>query len=188
MRIYFYYGWVQGFSAYRRIIFKPEHAEPAPYSLMTGSVRKYFELLHQEGNIQKRIDEIVALTSPDVTFGGYRPDWVEPADAGHEAVRNHYIGICADAPQNYSVRAEAITDDGLQCVVGWTLIVTEKGYAAGRVAQSGIAVYERDPSNGSLRSIRICDNVGKADEILLEELPKEIRPLVAAYRDHGFCY
>lgn len=40
----------------------------------------------------------------------------------------------------YSVRAETIIDDGVQCVVEWTLVVTEKGYAAGRVAQSGGAL------------------------------------------------
>lgn len=183
VRIYFYYGWLPGFSAYRRIIFKPEHMEPAPYSLMTGSVRKYFELLHGQGNTQERVDEIVVLTLPDAAFGGYRPDWVEPADTGHEAIRNHYNGICADVPANYGVRAEAITDDGVQCVVEWTLVVTEKGYAAGRVAQSGVAVYERDPVSGLLRGIRICDNVGKEDEIPLEELPAEIRPIVSAYRN-----
>ena len=188
VRIYFYYGWLPGFSAYRRIIFKPKHMEPAPYPLMTGSVRKYFELLHQQDNRQERIEKIVALTLPDASFGGYRPDWVEPADAGHEAIRNHYNGICADAPENYSVRAETIIDDGIQCVVEWTLVVTEKGYAAGRIAQSGIAVYERDPASGLLRGIRICDNVGKEDEIPLKELPAEIRPLVSAYRDCVFSH
>lgn len=153
VRIYFYYGWVPGFSAYRRIIFEPEHMEPAPYSLMTGCVREYFELLHQQGNLQERIEKVIAITPQDVTYGGYRPDWVELADAGHEAIREHYSGILAEAPECYCVRAEAITDDGIQCVVEWTLIVTEKGYAAGRVAQSGVAVYERDPESGLLRSI-----------------------------------
>lgn len=186
VRVYFYYGWLPGFSAYRRIIFQPEHMDPAPYSLMTGSVRRYFELLHGRGDAQRRIDEIVALTLPDATFGGYRPDWVEPADSGHEAMRSHYVCICEDAPDHYRVRAEAIIDDGVQCVVEWTLVVPEAGYQVGRVAQSGVAVYERDPESGLLRSIRICDNVGKEDEIFLDELPAEIRPLVAAYREaHG---
>ena len=127
VRIYFYYGWLPGFSAYRRIIFVPEYLEAAPYSLMTGSVRKYFELLHESGDVRKRIDEIIAITTEDVSYGGYRPDWIEPADSGWDALRGHYEGICTDAPENYFVRAEAITDDGLQCVVEWTLIVTEKG-------------------------------------------------------------
>lgn len=182
VRIYFYYGWVKGFSAYRRIIFKPEHQEPAPYPMMTGSVRRYFELLHGQEDVNRRVEEIVALTTPDATFGGYRPEWIEPADAGHEAFRNHYVGICADAPENFIVRAEALTDDGVRCVVEWTLVVTEKGYSAGHVAQSGVAVYERDPKTGLLCSIRICDNVGMADDIALDELPEEVRPLVAAYR------
>ncbi len=80
------------------------------------------------------------------------------------------------------MRAEAITDDGLKCVVEWTLIVTEAGYASGKVEQSGVAVYERDRNSGLLRSIRICDNVGKEDDILLEELPEEVREIVANYR------
>lgn len=85
-------------------------------------------------------------------------------------------------PENYCVRAETIIDDGLQCVVEWTLTVSPKGYAAGRVPQSGVAVYERDRNSGLLRSIRICDNVGKEDDIFLEELPEEVRPFVTAYR------
>lgn len=183
VRIYFYYGWVPGFSAYRRIVFRPEHMEPAPFALMTGSVRRYFELLHQKGNTRQRIEEIVSLTTPDATYGGYRPDWVEPADSGHDAFRSHYRDICADAPEHYCVRAEAIIDDGVQCVVEWTLVVPEEGYAAGRVSQSGVAVYERDPVSGLLRSIRICDNVGREEDISLEELPPEVRPLVSAYRE-----
>ncbi len=182
IRIYFYYGWLPGFSAYRRIIFNPEYLEPAPYTLMTGSIRKYFELLHAEGDIQNRIEEIVSITPPDVTYGGYRPDWIKVADSGWDAIRVHYTGICSDAPKNFYVRAEAITDDGLKCVVEWTLIVTEAGYASGKVEQPGVAVYERDRNSGLLRSIRICDNVGKEDDILLEELPEEVREIVENYR------
>lgn len=181
-RIYFYYQWMPGLSAYRRIIFQPAHDEPAPFALMTGSARRYFELLHDEGDVAQRIERIIDITTPDVAFGGYRTPWSELPDAGHAAIRAHYEGICADAPRNFIVRAEAITDDGIQCVVEWTLVVTAAGYATGRVAQSGVAVYERDPVSGLLRSIRICDNVGNEDDIRLDELPDDVRPLVAAYR------
>lgn len=183
VRIYFYYGWVPGFSAYRRIIFQPEHQEAAPCVLMTGCVKKYFELLHGEDEPEKRVEDIIRICTEDVGYGGYRPDWVEPADSGADALRHHYTFICADAPQNYIVRMEAMTDDGTRCVVEWTLLVSKEGYAAGRVSQSGVAVYERDQESGLLRGIRICDNVGMEDAIRLEELPEEVRELVRAYRE-----
>lgn len=183
VRIYFYYGWVPGFSAYRRIIFEPEHMEAAPYSLMTGCVREYFELLHEPGDVKERLEKVVAITPQDVAYGGYRPEWVELADRGHDAIRDHYAGILSETPEIYIVRAEAITDDGIQSVVEWTLVVTEKGYSVGRVAQSGVAIYERDAESGLLRSIRICDNVGSEDEIPLSELPEDVVPLVKAYRE-----
>ena len=77
---------------------------------------------------------------------------------------------------------ETMTDDGTRCAVEWTLLVSKEGYAAGRVSQSGVAIYERDQENGLLRGIRICDNVGMEDDIRLEELQEEVRAMVSAYR------
>lgn len=49
---------------------------------MTGCVRKYFELLHGEEEPEKRVEDIIGICTEDVGYGGYRPDWVEPADSG----------------------------------------------------------------------------------------------------------
>ena len=181
-RLYFYYDWVPGFSAYRRIVFKPEYQAATPVTLLTGCVKKYFDLLHADGDVHQRIEDIAAICAPDVVYGGYRPDWVEPADVGLDGIRMHYLDICTNAPENYIVRIETLVDDGVQAVVEWTLVVSPEGYAAGRVSQSGVAVYERDRETGLLRGIRICDNVGQEENIDLDALPDDVRPLVAAHR------
>ena len=182
VRLYHFWDWVPGFSAYRRIIYPAEHMTPAPFSMMTGSLSEYFRILHTDAPIEDRIPGICGVATEDVLYGGYRPDWVEPLSFGRENYSKHYYFIFADAPKHYRVRAEAITDDGLIAFVEWTLVVPEEGYEYGRVSQSGVAVYERDPDSGLLCGVRICDNVGEEDHILPEDLPEEIRPLVLRYR------
>ncbi len=170
-RIYFFSQWVDGFSPYRKPIFTPSYQKCAEYPLMTGSVRAYFEALHTEGGIERIMD----ICEDDILYGGYRPEGSEKIMVGKKELREVYEGICAEAPRKYSVRGEALTDDGVNCVVEWTLIVTEEGAKEGFVPVAGVAVYERT-DNGKLKSIRICDDNGYLDLI-----DKTKYPELAAY-------
>jgi hypothetical protein len=169
MRIYYFFKFLKGAIAYRKPIYRPRFNNWCEPGLLTGSVRYYYEQLH---NFRKdeALNNIVDMSSNDILYGGYRPAEEEPLFKGKGELRKVYEGICANCPHKTYVRFETIADDGVNCATEWTIVVTKKGLAEGDVSFAGCAIYERD-EEGRLCSIRICDNAGYDMGLDLNSIP-----------------
>jgi hypothetical protein len=157
-RLYFFYRWATGLYPYRAPIYRPRHASSAEFPLLTGVVRRYYQLLNL-GDPQTATSGILETLAPEFRYGGYRPDDSEPLIDTLEQLRPVYTAICTAIPAEQIIRFETITDDGITCAVEWTSVITKLGCAKGIASQAGFAAYERS-SDGHLRSIRINDNLG----------------------------
>jgi hypothetical protein len=157
-RLYFFYRWADGLGPYRAPIYPPRHASSAEFPLLTGPVRRYYELLNLD-DPQAATSGILGTLAPDFRYGGYRPADSEPLIDSLHQLRDVYTAICSGIPSEQIIRFETITDDGNTCAVEWTSVITDRGRAKGIASQAGFAAYERS-SDGRLRAIRINDNLG----------------------------
>lgn len=164
MRLYYFYKYIEGTSAYRKPIFKPQFNAMASTATMTDIIRYYYEQLHNPVS-HEACKRIVDMAADDIFFGGYRPsEYQEPCMCKDEAFVAHYKEITGFIPSQQYIRFETIVDDGTTCVVEWTSIITKAGLEAGAVSQAGMAAYDRNEA-GKLSSIRICDNLGYEEAI-----------------------
>ncbi len=168
MRIYFFYQWMPGASAYRKPIFPASDMAPAPFHLLTGVIRRYYEQLHNPDSAAA-LASFVDMAANDVQYGGYRPQELEPIIIGKVGFAGAYEGLSKRLPAKKYIRFETITDDGVNCLVEWTSIVRLEAALEGIFSQGGMAAYER-AADGSLQSVRICDNVGMEADIDLSTL------------------
>ena len=157
-RLYFFYRWATGLQPYRAPIYSSRHASSAEFPLLTGAVRRYYELLNLD-DPQTATNGILETLAPGFRYGGYRPDDSEPLIDNLDQVRGVYTAICSGIPSEQIIRFETITDDGITCAVEWTSVITKRGRDKGIASQAGFAAYERS-SDGLLRAIRINDNLG----------------------------
>ena len=169
MRIYFFFKFLKNCIAYRKPIFRPGRNHWCEPVLMTGVMRYYYEQLHNF-RTEEAVENIVAMCSEGIYYGGYRPEEEEPLYQGRDAVRNIYADICTKCPGDQYVRFETFTDDNLNMAVEWTTVVRQSALAKGYVSFGGCAMYGRD-DEGLLSSIRICDNFGYEMGIDLNSVP-----------------
>lgn len=172
MRIYYFFKFLPGATAYRIPVFRPNVMKPAEPVLMTGVMRYYYEQLHNFRR-EEALENIMEMLTEDCRYGGYRPDEDEPLAIGKEAVRVHYEEICSNVPAKNYIRFETIVDDGLRMAAEWTSVVTREGRKAGKMTFCGCAVYDREKTDtGKLRSIRINDNAGYDFGVDLNAIPE----------------
>jgi hypothetical protein len=191
MRIYFWWNWVEGFSAYRAPVFKPTHTTPGELNLLTGYFREYYAMLHNP-NSAEALERIMNTYEPDIEFGGYVPADLfhvegEEKISNYEAIRRKYKDkILYNTPSWRSVRFETIIDNGKTVVIEWVLTMNPVGLQHGSVSQSGAAAYDRGPT-GRLKNIRICDNLQPESEPFVD-LSKVKENFVTAYPniDYGW--
>ncbi len=172
IRIYFFYLFLPGAIGYRKPIFIPQVKKPCEYPILTGSVRAYYEALHNP-NSPVALESIMDIVSDDIVYGGFRPEEIEPMFFGKDEVRTMYENICNDWPKYGYIRFETFIDDGVTCLAEWTAVLTKEGVKNGMVCFAGCASYERD-SDGKLYSIRICDNNGCDIGIDPKMIPQEM--------------
>lgn len=157
LRIYFFFKFLPGATAYRKPVFKPRIMKPTETVLMTDVMRYYYEQLHNYR--PEALENIMDMVTDDCIYGGYRPYEDEPTAKGKDQIRKHYEDICSSVPHLNYIRFETIVDDGTRMAAEWTSIVTRKGMIAGRTSFCGCAIYDRD-GTGKISSIRINDNAG----------------------------
>lgn len=169
VRIYTHCTFVPGAPAYRAPLFKPAHYEMGDPGLLTGAVREYYEALHHVPNVD--VDRVMRCTADNCKFGGYHPDDAEKSIATREDLRKAYEHMSTYIPSCVGMRYETITDDGINCVIEWVHIVSREGQERlGRLAESGIAVYERG-EDGRLCAIRISDYAYMESKIEWDKMP-----------------
>lgn len=172
MRIYYFFKFPPGATAYRSPVFRPGVMKPAEPVLMTGVMRYYYEQLHNYRR-EEALENIMGMLTDDCRYGGYRPHEDEPLAVGKEAIRVHYEDICSNVPHNNYIRFETIVDDGMRMAAEWTSVVTREGRAAGKMTFCGCAIYDRDEKDGArIRSIRINDNAGYDFGVDLNGIPE----------------
>lgn len=137
-RLYFFYRWAAGLQPYRAPIYSPRHASSAQFRLLTGAVRRYYELLNLD-NPQAATNGILETLAPGFRYRGYRPDDSEPLIDDLDQVRGVYTAICSGIPSEQIIRFETITDDGITCAVEWTSVITRRGRDKGIASQAGFA-------------------------------------------------
>lgn len=169
MRIYYFFKFLPGASAYRPPVFHSRVMKPTEPVLMTDVIRYYYEQLHNF-RTSEALENIMGMITEDCRYGGYRPEEEEPLAIGKDAIRPHYEDICSHVPSKNYIRFETLTDDGVRLAAEWTSIVTVEGLKEGRMTFCGCAVYDRDGS-GKLKSIRINDNAGYDFGIDLNQIP-----------------
>ena len=156
VRMYCHFTYVPGLTAYRKPIFTPAHLEMGDPGLLTGAIREYYEALHHMPGAD--VDRIMGVMGENCIFGGYEPSKdVNYEDHSREELREKFEFMKSYIPSGVGMRYETIIDDGINCVIEWVHIVSEKGQKElGRIATSGISAYERG-EDGLLCAIRICD-------------------------------
>lgn len=164
VRIYFFFKWLPGISAYRHRIFKPSHNECAELNSMCNVIREYIYILSYMTD-EKGLDRMMDTMDEDVIYGGYRPESISPVIQGKKAVREKYRSFVA---MPGFVRFESIIDDGVTAVCEWVGVDREDGIGdpeKAKLLQSGVGIYVRNPQTGKLKEIRIIDNARFQDEI-----------------------
>jgi hypothetical protein len=159
VRIYFHYGWADGVDPYRAPVFTPEVAAPASYALLTGVVRRYYELLHLPDDPEGARAGMLALFADGFRYGGYKAGEHEPLTDDLERIGQTFGNICATIPADQYIRFETVIDDGHTCCAEWTSVPTPAGDAKGIRGQAGFAAYDRAPG-GLLKAVRVNDNFG----------------------------
>ena len=167
VRIYVPYGMIPGHTPYRKPMFPAERPERGDPALLTGAVREYYDALHTYPAAD--VDRILNAMSDDVFLGGYAYCDGGKEDPGgappKERVRAAFEKMRAYIPSGVAMRYETIIDDGRTAVLEWVHIVSQRGRKEfGRIAQSGIAAYERG-ADGRLCAVRILDYAWKEPEI-----------------------
>ena len=66
-RLYFFYRWAAGLQPYRAPIYSPRHASSAEFPLLTGAVRRYYELLNLD-NPQAATNGILETLALDFRY------------------------------------------------------------------------------------------------------------------------
>ena len=162
IRIYFFFKWLPGISAYRHRIFRPSHDEQAELNSMCNVIREYSDALANLGD-EGCMERMLATMNDDVIYGGYRPESISPVIQGKEKVRKKYDSFVG-MPQ--TVRFESIIDNNLTAVCEWVGVPNGRE-VPGRepLLQSGVGIYDRDPKTGRLKAVRIIDNFRFQDEI-----------------------
>lgn len=155
VRIYTHCSFVPGAPAYRGPIFPVAHYEMGDPALLTGAVREYYEAIHHVPAID--VERVMRCTADNCKFGGYGPNDAESSIATRDGLRAAYEHMSTYIPSCVGMRYETIIDDGRNCVIEWVHIVSREGQERlGRLAETGIAVYERG-EDGLLCAIRISD-------------------------------
>ncbi len=162
IRIYFFFKWLPGISAYRHRIFKPSHNEQAELNSMCNVIREYIDALTNLGD-EDGMERILATMNDDVIYGGYRPESISPVIQGKDRVAKKYESFIG-MPQ--TIRFESIIDNDITAVCEWVGVPNGRD-ESGRVPllQSGVGIYDRDPATGKLKAVRIIDNFRFQHEI-----------------------
>lgn len=173
LRIYYFCKWIPDTPAYFEPIYLPSVNGPADTNLMSGVIKTYYEQINNFCK-EDQLKNVIKLFSKEPRIGGYRPQEITPMTVyTEEKLLKKYTTIVENIPKLCYIRFESMTDDGKNCLVEWTSIITKEGLVQGLVSQAGMAAYERD-EDGQLCSVRICDNFRYDDEIDLSTVKKEL--------------
>ena len=184
VRIYCHCTQVPGLTPYRKPMFRSAHLEMGDPGLLTGAVKEYYCALHRVDGVD--VDRILRCMSPDCAFGGYEALGTKGHGSDPETLRKVYEHMATYIPMWVGMRYETLIDDGVNCVIEWVHIVSDRGVEEGaRVCLSGVASYTRN-ADGLLCSIRICDYAGYERSIDWSKTPISKEEAYAINRVHAF--
>jgi hypothetical protein len=167
LRVYYFCEWMPGIIPYRPRQWKPQHGGVADHEMLYGSLKLYFDTMHMKN---RPLDKMLMLFDSDIRSGEYRPDQLCIPFKGYDGAKELYSRLYGPTPLWNVLRIEHVIDDGIIGAVEWISCPTppeecsEEKYRPCQWDvhswQSGFAAYERNPKNGKIWCIRICDYYG----------------------------